>query len=176
MSTSTDVLSQFSPKKPLNILWVCSGNICRSAYADYVFSKMVKESPVLKDNGLKIHSGGLQFKNSQIDPRTTKVLVKEGFDEQEVNKHIPRYKKDYPNMLEEADLIIGMSHSHKLLTPKQHRDKFVQISNMAIGERKDIPDPYFVKTEKEYEDLLHQVREYLEIIKMKLEDFYSQKK
>jgi len=112
----------------------------------------------------------------KIDPRTIDVLVKEGFNENEVKKHVPRYKKDYPEMLEEADIIVGMSHSHKLLTPKTYRDKFVQISNWAIGERVDIADPYFVKTDKEYAKLLTQVRAYLEIIRKKLEDFYSKKK
>ena len=176
MSTEDVILSRFTPDKPLNILWVCSGNICRSSYADFVFKKMVEDSPILSKIGLKIHSGGLQFQNTAIDPRTTAVLVKEGFDEAEVNKHIPRYKKDYPEMLEEADLIVGMSHSHKLLTPKKYRkeqNKFVQISNWAIGVRKDIPDPYFVNTDEEYAELLAQVKEYLEIILHKLEKFYS---
>jgi protein-tyrosine-phosphatase len=173
---SSEILERFSPDKALNILWVCSGNICRSAYADFVFNKMVEDSPILSKIGLKIHSGGLQFKNLKIDPRTVDVLVKEGFDEAEVNKHIPRYKKDYPEMLEEADLIVGMSHSHKLLTPKKYRDKFLQISKWAIGERVDIPDPYFVKTDAEYAELLAHVKEYLEIIRKKLEDFYSKKK
>ena len=176
MSEDSEVLSRFTSDKPLNILWVCSGNICRSAYADFVFNKMLRDSPVLRKIVLKIHSGGLQFKNKKIDPRTTAVLVKEGFSEKEVNKHIPRYKKDYPEMLEEADLIVGMSHSHKLLTPKNYRDKFVQISDWAIGKRVDIPDPYFVKTDEEYAELLNQVKEYLEIILKKLEKFYSQKK
>jgi protein-tyrosine-phosphatase len=176
MNDKSDILSKFTPDKALNILWVCSGNICRSAYADFVFNKMVKDSPVLSKIGLKIHSGGLQFKNDKIDPRTTTVLVKEGFDEDVVNKHVPRYKKDCPEMLEEADLIVGMSHSHKLLTPKNYRDKFVQISNWAIGEREDIPDPYFVKTDEEYAALLNQVKKYLEIILKKLENFYSEKK
>jgi protein-tyrosine phosphatase len=173
MRKPSEILSRFTPDKPLNILWVCSGNICRSAYADFIFNKLVRDSPILSKIGLKIHSGGLQFKNKEIDPRTTAVLVKEGFNESEVNKHIPRYKKDYPEMLEKADLIVGMSHSHKLLTPKTYRDKFVQISDWAIGERVDIPDPYFVKTDEEYTELLDQVKEYLDIILKKLEDFYS---
>ena len=174
MSEEANILSRFTPDKPLNILWVCSGNICRSAYSDFAFKRMVEESPILKDIGLKIHSGGLQFKNEKIDPRTTAVLVKEGFDEVEVIKHIPRYKEDYPEMLEEADLIVGMSNSHKLLTPKKYRyDKFVQISKWAVGERVDIPDPYFVETNEEYAELLVQVRKYLSIILKKLEKFYS---
>lgn len=179
MSETTDILSRFTPDKPLNILWVCSGNICRSAYADFAFKKMVEDSPILSKIGMKTHSGGLQFQNTDIDPRTTAVLVKEGFDEAEVKKHVPRYKKDYPEMLEEADLIVGMAHSHKLLTPKKYRkeqNKFVQISNWAIGVRKDIPDPYFVKTDEEYAELLATVKEYLVIILKKLEDFYAQKK
>ncbi|TFG16345.1 MAG: hypothetical protein EU530_11920 [Promethearchaeota archaeon] len=177
MNDETEILSRFTPDKPLNILWVCSGNICRSAYADFVFKKMVEDSPILSKIGLKIHSGGLQFQNTEIDPRTTAVLVKEGFDEAEVNKHVPRNKKDYPEMLEEADMIVGMANSHKLLTPKKYRyDKFVQISNFAIGERVDIPDPYFVSTDEEYAELLAQVKEYLVIILKKLEDFYSKEK
>ena len=177
MSIEDEILSRFTPDKPLNILWVCSGNICRSAYADFAFKKMVEDSPILsKIDGFKTHSGGLQFQNTEIDPRTTAVLVKEGFNEAEVNKHVPRYKRDYPEMLEEADIIVGMSHSHKLLTPKKYRkeqNKFIQISNWAIGERKDIPDPYFVNTDEEYAELLAQVKKYLVIILHKLEKFYS---
>ncbi len=175
MSEEANILNRFTPDKPLNILWVCSGNICRSAYADFVFNKMVEDSAVLNKLGLKIHSGGLQFQNTEIDPRTTAVLVKEGFDEAEVNKHVPRHKEDYPEMLEEADLIVGMANSHKILTPKKYRyDKFIQISKWALdGKRIDIPDPYFVNTDEEYAELLAQVKEYLVIILKKLEDFYS---
>lgn len=165
-------------KKPFKILFICSGNIIRSAYADFTFNRMVEESEILRGR-VQVKSGAVQFKNSNIDERTVTVLVKEGFNPDIVRKHIPKHKDDYPEIFDEADIIIGMTKSHRVNLPKQYRAgdlmKFVMLSELVDNERKDIEDPYFVNTFEEYENILKDVRKYLEKLKLKLEEFYKNK-
>ena len=80
-------------------------------------------------------------------------------------------------MLNDTDLIIGMTNSHKLATPKRWRKgeeaKFIQLSKIAINEKIDIGDPYWTNDYQEYKEILHSIRYYLEIFLKKLELFYS---
>jgi protein-tyrosine phosphatase len=171
MSIFDDYMQKLGKKIPLNILFVCSGNICRSAYADYAFRRMIVDSLILKD---KIHvtSAGLEFRNTSIHPNTKRFLLEEGFKEEEIDKHVPRYIKDYEDFFEQADIIIGMTNSHKLSTPKRFRDKFQQLSKLAINEKVEIEDPYFIDSYEEYCKILNQIRGYLINLLQKLERFY----
>lgn len=160
--------------KPVNILFVCSGNVCRSVYAEFEFRKMVEESKILR-NKVIVESGAVQYKNLHIHQNTKKILIREGFDEEEINKFKPRYLKDQENenLMKNADIIIGMARGHKLFTPKEYRKKFKQISELAINEKKDVGDPYFADTFEEYDEMIKEVHDYLVILKEKLEKFYS---
>jgi protein-tyrosine-phosphatase len=163
-------------KKPLKILFICSGNIIRSAYAEFVFRKMVEDSDILRGK-IQVKSGAVQFKNTKIDERTVSVLESEGFNPEEVRKHIPKHKDDYPEIFDEADIIIGMTKSHRVSLPKQYRAgefmKFTLLSELANDERKDIEDPYFTNTMDEYRQILKEVNGYLRKLIQKLVDFYK---
>ncbi|MHA1339470.1 MAG: arsenate reductase/protein-tyrosine-phosphatase family protein [Promethearchaeota archaeon] len=163
-------------KIPLKILFVCSGNICRSAYAEFVFKKIVKESEILKGK-IEVKSGGVTFRNDYIDERTVAALKKEGISESLSRKHIPRYIKDYPEIFDEADIIIGMTKSHKIGLPKEYRKgenaKFVRLAEIAANEPLDIDDPYFTSNFEEFSEIMNQIKKYLLLLKEKLENFYS---
>jgi protein-tyrosine-phosphatase len=171
-----EIMNKIGDKNPLKLTFVCSGNICRSVYAEFAFKDMIKNSPILKKR-LVIDSGGLVFTNISIDHRTTEFLMEEGIDRSISEKHIPRYKGNYPEMLDETDLIIGMTKSHRLNTPKRWRKgdeaKFVMISELAINKKIDIGDPYFTNSYEEYREILLKIKKYLLLIKEKFEIFYS---
>ncbi|MCP4761350.1 MAG: hypothetical protein GY870_06185 [archaeon] len=177
MGTFEEEMEKIGKNKPLKIMFVCSGNICRSAYADFAFRNMVEKSEILKEKIL-VESGALTFKNTEIDERTTQFLLEEnvGFTREEIQNHKPRFKDDHPDMFEKVDIIVGMTKGHKFATPKRWRRgpeaKFRQLSELAIDEKIDIGDPYWVNEYSEYEAILNHVKEYLIILKNKLEDFY----
>ncbi|MHA1728791.1 MAG: arsenate-mycothiol transferase ArsC [Promethearchaeota archaeon] len=166
-----DKIEKNGRKVPLNILFVCSGNICRSAYADFAFRRMVENSNILRDK-IKVQSGALQIKNETIDPRTKKFLIEEGFVEGNVDKHEPKYIKEHEKLFQKADLIIGMTNGHKLATPKRFRSKFQQLSKLAEEKKVDIEDPYWTKNYNEFREILKSIRHYLKLIKNKLENHF----
>jgi len=172
MSIFDDYMQKLGKKIPLNILFVCSGNICRSAYADYEFRRLITNSEVLKDK-IKVKSAGLEFRNTTIHPNTKQYLLEKGFKEDDIDKHVPKYIQDYQDLFEQADIIIGMTNSHKLSTPKRFRDKFIQLSKLAVDEKIEIEDPYFVDTYDEYVKILQVIDGFLLKLLQKLNEFYN---
>jgi len=171
-------MAKFGKKDKLKITFVCSGNICRSAYADFAFREMIEESPILKDK-IIVDSGGLAFRNESIDSRTVRFLLEDGskFSKEEIESHKPRYKNDYPEMFDETDIIVGMTRSHKMMTPKRWRKgpeaKFRMLRELASNESIDIGDPYWTDDYGEYKQILLDVKKNLEILKEKLEKYFS---
>ena len=124
---------------PKNVLFVCTGNTCRSPMAEALFKQAVKDR-----RDYTVRSAGVTAsKGSGCNPETAAVVRKrgavlDGFDSRPVS---------------EADLaaathVFVMTHSHlETLEARfpQHADKFylvcefADIPNEGIGA--DVPDP-----------------------------------
>lgn len=57
----------------MKILFVCSSNVCRSPYAEYVFRRMVEQSPVLSAAGITVSSSAVFNKSKVIFRRRRTV-------------------------------------------------------------------------------------------------------
>lgn len=91
---------------PKTILFVCTGNTCRSAMARGIFRKMLKE--VEKEN-IKLTSAGTIALPGMKPPREVEEVMKgEGID---ISHHqaTPLTR----NLIEEADLILVMDRCHR---------------------------------------------------------------
>ena len=163
-------MKNIGQKIPINILFACSGNICRSAYAEYMFRRMVDNSEILKDK-ISVQSAALSIINETIDPRTKKILMAEGFGEDEIDRHIPHYIKGNEKLFDEADLIIGFT---KLATPKKYREKFQMLSQIVLDLKVAIGDPYWTESFEQFQEILNRVKELLEEFKLMLERRFSQ--
>ena len=62
----------------MKILFVCSQNMCRSPYCEYMFRKMVQSSPSLRDKVEVTRSSAVMTPGTSIDPLTVEALVREG--------------------------------------------------------------------------------------------------
>jgi len=162
-------------KIPLKILFICSGNICRSAYAEFIFKKLISESEILKGK-IIVNSAAVQFRNDSIDERIVSILKEDGIDESISRKHVSRYKDDYLELFYDADIIIGMSKSHKINLPKDIRNnqnsKFVQLAEIAANEMADIEDPFFISDFADFKKIVMKIKDYLIKLKEKLELFF----
>ena len=90
-----------------NVLFVCSQNMCRSPYCEYMFRKMVEDSDVLRGK-VDVKSSAVMSPVPYIDPKTAEALIREGFDEAYVNSHKPGYiLRPYDvKLFKNADIII----------------------------------------------------------------------
>lgn len=93
-------------------------------------------------------------------PQSGRHSEREGFDEREILAHKPSFKTD-KERFEKADVIIGMSHTHKLLTPGKYRKKYVTLSEAAVGKYAPVPDPFLATSQSEYDKTMQVLKEYV---------------
>lgn len=117
--------------KKYNVLFACSSNVCRSPYCEFMLRRMVENDDDLRGK-VDVCSSAVFNRSKSIFPKAVDILKREGFDEREILAHKPSFKTD-KERFEKADVIIGMSHTHKLLTPGKYRKKYVTLSEAATG-------------------------------------------
>ncbi len=110
------------------ILFVCTGNTCRSPMAMFLFNKIAKE----KNLNYIADSAGLAAYGDPINPNSVKVLAKIGINNIDYTSQRLNYY-----MIDEADLIVVMESLHKkaLLNVGVEESKILILSD-------GIPDPY----------------------------------
>ena len=134
----------------MNILFVCSSNICRSPFCEYVFRDMVAKDPELQKRVSKVASAAVFNRMYKIHPKARIALLREGFDGAYIDAHKPSFKWGDRHLFDEADLIVGMSRANKWVLPLRYHRKFVTISEYAEGAYENVPDPFLMKEVDDY--------------------------
>lgn len=159
--------------KKYNILFVCSSNVCRSPYCEFMLRRMIENDDVLRGR-VEVKSSAVFNKSKRIFPKAVDILKREGFDEKEILAHKPSFKTD-TERFEKADVIIGMSKMHRLLTPKKYRDKYITLSEAATGEYASIPDPFLAMSQESYDKTMDTLKRYIEEYFSKLKAQFEEK-
>ncbi len=128
-------------QKKFVILFVCSGNACRSPIAEGILKK--KLYPIFTDR-IKIHSAGtLGIENHPATANAVSVAKEKGVD---IFAHSS--KGITKKIVEEADLIFVMANQHRnyiAVNFSEHRDKIHLLTNYAldVSEQKNetVKDP-----------------------------------
>lgn len=129
----------------IRILFVCTGNICRSPTAEGVFRFYVHQLGL--KNNFHIDSAGLldYHEGEAPDKRSQDHALKRGYDLSKI-KSRPIEESDFSNF----DHLIAMDKSHlkamielcpKPLRPQKNIKLLLDYSKKWTGQ--DIPDPYF---------------------------------
>ncbi|MHA1275657.1 MAG: arsenate reductase/protein-tyrosine-phosphatase family protein [Candidatus Helarchaeota archaeon] len=131
-------------QKTLNLLFICSGNICRSPMAEILFEKMLQRDPLPFFDEVVIKSGAIVYSwTGKMDDYAEEVLRKYyKIPQDRLNRfqscHLNRDRKRF----EEADLIITMETYHVRQMPEDFRSKTFTLCKLAIGTDCDVDDPY----------------------------------
>lgn len=152
----------------MKILFVCSSNVCRSPYCEFMLRRMVAGDDVLSRAGIEISSSAVLNHSKEIFPKAVVALKNEGFSEEELLRHKPSHKSNARDRFEEADIIIGMSRFHKLLTPASCRSKYITLSEVAEGKYTPIPDPWLKTSQADYDKSMAVLKKYLDEYFVKL--------
>lgn len=129
-------------KKSFSILFICSGNIIRSAYTDLSFKKMVEDNSCLNQI-VKVDSGAVEYRNQHIYRDIIPFLKKNGIDQDSIDNFIPKHIEDYPDLLKDVDVILTMTNSHISKIPKEYINKTQLLYEFVFDEPKEVIDPYF---------------------------------
>jgi protein-tyrosine phosphatase len=127
----------------VQVLFVCTGNICRSPTAEGVFRALV-EAQGLQDR-ISVDSAGTHAYHTgeAPDPRSTQAALGRGIDLRGLRAR-PVKKDDFDRF----DLILAMDRGHLGLLaaqcPPAQRDRLALFLSFApqLG-LQDVPDPYY---------------------------------
>ena len=121
----------------MKVLFVCTGNICRSPTAAGVFAHFVREAGL--EGRIQVESAGTHDYHAGEPPdhRAQDHARRRGYDLSALRARQVR-KRDFA----ECDLVIAMDRGHleilKSNCPQEHRHKL----RMLVKYR-DVPDPYY---------------------------------
>lgn len=125
---------------PTSILFVCTGNICRSPTADGVMRKLAADvgfNIIVDSAGTHAYHVG-----EAPDPRSQKIASAQGYDLSEL-----RARKFSRKDFNEFDVILAMDAGHlhalQLLQPKDSHAKLALFLEYAGLGAEDIADPYY---------------------------------
>jgi protein-tyrosine-phosphatase len=132
--------------KDIKITFVCTGNIIRSAYAEYMAKKYFK----LKNKpNLKFDSGACFHQNSYIYPLTKKLLLNEGIPEVEILSHKPRLIENYFGDFKRTTLFIAMTKQHLEYLDRQFPGSSFLLKDIVENRKEDVLDPYYYPNKEE---------------------------
>lgn len=133
------------------IMFVCTGNTCRSAMAEQLFKKMLKEEGM---NDVKVCSCGLNVTETAMSDNAKKALHNLGVV-------VRRFK---PKQFDES---LAKKQNAVICMTRAHKEKILNVANIyTIAELtglQDIPDPYGAPQEV-YDAVLGVIAKSLKII------------
>lgn len=117
----------------MNILFVCTGNTCRSPMAEAIFRHYAKESYEVQSAGLFAESG------SDASAHAKHALENKGIAVNHSSQQVTE------ELLDWADLIVTMTGSHRdniLIFYPHLSEKIITLYEAAGESKRDITDPY----------------------------------
>ena len=123
------------------VLFVCTGNICRSPMAEAVLRKKIEDRGLSDE--FEVDSAGLisYHAGEQADPRALAELGKHGIPYEGRSRQI--IKDD----MDEFDHILVMTEEHKeellATVPRKYWDKIRLLLDYSDNYDGEVPDPYY---------------------------------
>lgn len=142
----------------MKIIFVCTGNTCRSPMAEAILKKMVYNENldvVVESRGTSVYS------EDPINPKSVQALATIG-----IFNVMHRARQIMKTDIEESDIVLTMTQQHKLALLKTYPDfryKIFTLAEYAVDSRDDISDP-FGKSQIFYNFCLQEIKKLVEAL------------
>lgn len=129
---------------PFRVIFVCTGNICRSPMAEVVFRALAEQHGLGGQVIVSSAGTGDWHVGEHADARTIEALARQGYDG---SRH--RAKQFTAASFAENDLIVALDRSHERILRHWARTeadegKVMLLMGFAEGAADvDVPDPYY---------------------------------
>lgn len=152
----------------MRILFVCTGNTCRSPMAQFYFNAKTMKC---HENDYA-NSAGISAFNGQSASYEAVTVMNELYDI-DLSEH--QSKLVSSNMIEESDLVLTMTNAHKVILKEEFpgfSDKIFTLAEYvqtisdnerSNGNIREIPDPYG-QGESKYKETAKKIAEHLDMI------------
>ena len=125
-------------KKEVNILFVCTGNTCRSPMAEGYLQYLITTN---KQVNFFVDSAGIFAKEGEKISKYAKIVLQkyDYSDKEHSAKNINQ------RLMGKFDLILTMTEKQKKILLEEYpeyQDKIFILNKYAAGKKEDIPDPY----------------------------------
>ncbi len=132
----------------IRVVFVCTGNICRSPTAEAVLRQQVREAGL--EHAIEVSSAGTGdwHVGDDADPRSLRVLRNRGYD---LDHQARQFRASW---FDDHDMVIALDRSHqrdlRALRPGVDVPLLRDVDPVGNG---DVPDPYYGGPQ-EFEDVL----------------------
>ena len=144
--------------EPKKILFVCTGNTCRSAMAAAMMADIADKN----DLNILVESAGIFAPIGECAADNAIEAMKK----RDIDLSLHRTKPVTEELIEMADIILAMTGAHKMLIENMAPEKVFTLCEYA-GDEGDIPDPYGGDLD-EYEEVAEEINDLLVDIAEKL--------
>ena len=132
-----------APAPAVGVLFICSGNICRSPMAAGLLRALASEAGVA--DRLRIDSAGTHgfHRGEMPDPRAQRVMATHGIDiaRQRARPVAPRDFDRFDHVLAMTREQVGQLHA---MCPPERRSRIALLLDHAPQQlARDVPDPYY---------------------------------
>ena len=148
----------------MNILFVCTGNTCRSPMAGGLMEKAIKDCD---NKDVHVSTAGLSvYASGKASENAITVMEKMGID---ISGH--ESSQITKTDIEDADIVLCMTNTHRNVLVDlypEFADKIYTLCEYAYGTYDDITDPYG-GDEQEYTECAMQLKDAVAAVCKKLE-------
>lgn len=146
----------------MKVLFVCTGNTCRSCMAEVIFNQM---SDI---ENLKAYSAGISVIPQSKTSRNTASLIKKEFNIDISERNALQLTE---KIISESDLILTMTEYMKeiLLNTLPKYDNKIYALSQFVGGKKDVIDPYGGEIDT-YKITFCELKGYVDLLMNKLKE------
>ena len=153
----------------MKIMFICTGNICRSAMTEWILKKNLKD---LKRKDIEVYSSGIYAQNGDIPTYEAETVMKDEYDI-DISKH--RATNIRNSRIKEMDLVLCATMSHKIgvldIYPELEGKVFTMKEyvgyNREYHDKINIKDPWGYDIET-YRSCVSEIDECIELLLKKL--------